>query len=366
MFSQKLTRVILVLFLLILFADPLFGQQAANGTSSGRIVEIKIAAPSLQGNLLGDPAEQNVSIYLPPSYDTLPAKRYPVVYLLHGYAGSNKTWTVDSAEYGYNIQPVLDALIANGKIREMIVVAPNGRNAYKGSMYVNSAVTGNWEDYVYRDVVTYIDAHYRTIARPASRGIAGHSMGGYGAIYLGMKHPDVFGAVYALSPGLLGLEGFDKADPVWKRVAGLTSRKQLPRATLKSPDDFFTNVYLAMSGAFSPNVERPPLYADFLFEERNGTLVRNETVYEKWKSKIPLYLLDEYQQNLLSLRGIFLDYGQNETSGTVRTDTSVFSKALAERSIPHIFEIYAGGDHVNKVKERLETRVFPFFSERLE
>ncbi len=366
MFSKKLTRVISVLFLLILLTDPLFGQQVANGTSSGIIIEVKMTAPSLEGNLLGDRAEQNVSIYLPPSYFTTPTKRYPVVYLLHGYAGSNKTWTVDAAEYGYNILPVMDALIARRGIKEMIVVCPNGRNAYKGSMYVNSAATGNWEDYVYRDVVTYIDAHYRTIARPASRGIAGHSMGGYGAIYLGMKHADVFGAVYALSPGLLGLEGFEKADQVWKRVARLTSRKQLPRATLKSPDDFLTNAYLAMSGAFSPNVERPPLYADFLFEERNGTLVKNETVYEKWKAKIPLYLLDEYKQNLLSLRGIFLDYGQNEASATLRTDTSAFSKALAERSIPHIFEIYAGGDHLNKIKDRLETRVFPFFSERLD
>ena len=135
---------------------------------------------------------------------------------------------------------------------------------------------------------------------------------------------------------------------------------------MKSPDDFSTNVYLAMSGAFSPNVERPPLYADFLFEEINGKLVRNEAVSEKWKAKIPLNLVDEYKQNLLAMRGIFLDYGQKEGSASLRTNTSLFSKALAERSIPHIFEIYAGGDHLNKVKERLETRVFPFFSNRLD
>jgi len=365
MFNQKLPGFILALFLLISFAAPSCGLQAAKGAASGKVIEVKIAAPSLKGNLLNDPAEQNVSIYLPPSYETAPTKRFMVVYLLHGYAGTNRTWTVD-AEYGYNIQPIMDALIASGKIHDMIIVAPNGRNAYKGSLYVNSAVTGNWEDYVFRDVVTYIDANYRTLARPASRGIAGHSMGGYGAVYLGMKHADVFGAVYALSPGLLGFGGLDRADPVWKRVAGLTSRQQLPRATLKSPADFSTNVYVAMSGAFSPNIERPPLYADFLFEELGGKLVRNEAVYAKWKAKIPLHFLDEYKPNLLSLRGLFLDYGQNEGFANIRTDTSLFSRALAERSIPHVFEIYAGGDHLNKVKERLATRVFQFFSDRLD
>ncbi len=366
MFDQRLPKFILALFLVILFAAPSFGQPAEQGAAAGKIIEVKIAAPSLKGNLLGDPAEQNVSLYLPPSYETSPAKRYPVVYLLHGYAGTNKTWTTSGIEYGYNIQPIMDVLIASGKIREMIIVAPNGRNAYKGSLYVNSAVTGNWEDYIFRDVVTHIDANYRTLARPQSRGIAGHSMGGYGAVYLGMRHADVFGAVYALSPGLLGFGGLDVADPVWKRVGTLTSRQQLPRATLKSPADFSTNVYVAMSGAFSPNVGRPPLYADFLFEERDGKLVRNEAVYAKWKAKIPLNFLDEYKPNLLSLRGLFLDYGQNEGFANIRTDTSLFSRALAERSIPHVFEIYAGGDHSNKVKERLETRVFQFFSDRLD
>jgi hypothetical protein len=81
---------------------------------------------------------------------------------------------------------------------------------------------------------------------------------------------------------------------------------------------------------------------------------------------MPLYMVEEYKQNLLRLRGIFLDYGQKEEFSHIRSTTSSLSKALAERQIPHVFEIYEGGDHGNKVRERLETRLLGFFSDRLD
>jgi S-formylglutathione hydrolase FrmB len=365
--NPKLLRFILALLLLVLFARMALPQQATQRVASGRLIEIRITAPSLKGNLLGDPAEQYVTIYLPPSYDASSAKRYPTVYLLHPGGGSNKTWTNnDPARVNIPIQPALDALINGGKIREMIVVAPNGKNAYIGSFYTNSPVTGNWEDYIYRDAVAYVDSNFRTLARPSSRGIAGHSMGGFGATSIAMKHPDVFSALYALSPCCLGMEGdFDEANPAWKRVENLTSKDQLPKEP-KSLDDFYTNVLVAMSAAFSPNSGRSPFYADFLYTERDGKLERNDTVYAQWKSKMPLYMVEDYKKNLLSLRGIVIDYGQKEGFSHVRIASTLFSKALAERSIPHIFEVYEGGTHTNKVKERMETRVFQFFSDKLD
>jgi S-formylglutathione hydrolase len=367
MFNQKLLRFILAFFFLILFARPAFPQQAAERAASGRLIEIKIAAPSLKGNLLGDPAEQSITIYLPPSYDASPSKRYPTVYLLHPFGGSNKTWA-NSDPLGVNIpiQPALDALMSSGKIREMIVVGPNGKNAYIGSFYTNSAVTGNWEDYIYRDVIAYLDSNFRTLARPSSRGIAGHSMGGFGAFSIAMKHPDVFSTLYALSPCCLGLEGdFNEANPAWQRAGNLTSKDQLPKGP-KSPDDFYTNLFVAMSAAFSPNSGRSPFYGDFLYRERDGRLERDDVVYAQWKSKMPLYMVEDYKRNLLSLRGIFIDYGQKEEFSHIRIANTLLSKALAERSIPHIFEIYEGGTHINKIKERMETRVFQFFSDKLD
>ncbi|MDQ3688235.1 MAG: alpha/beta fold hydrolase [Acidobacteriota bacterium] len=360
---QNSSRVVTGFFIFILLACPAHGQEAAKQRISGKLIEVKISSPSLKGNLLGDPAEQPIAVYLPPGYDASPSKRYPTVYLLHGFGGSSKTWTRGSQ---WDIEPLLNAMMGDGKIREMIVAVLNGKNAYGGSFYTNSAVTGNWEDYVIRDVVAHMDANYRTLSRSSSRGIVGHSMGGYGAVAVGMRHPEVFSAVYALSPCCLGLEGdFKEANPVWKHVGSVTSKDQLPGEP-KSLDDFYTKVYAALSAAFSPNASHAPLYSDFLYQERNGKLERNEAVAAKWQSKMPLYTVEENKQNLLSLRGLFVDYGQKEEFSHIRLATSLFSKALAERGIPHVFEVYEGGTHSSKIKERLETRVFGFFSDRLD
>jgi enterochelin esterase-like enzyme len=133
---------------------------------------VKIAAPSLTNNLVGESAEREIQIYLPPSYTTS-NKRFPVVYYLPGYG--------DSGMIGFYLPDEMDKLIQSGKVKDMIVVVAPGTNKLGGSFYVNSPVTGNWEDFITQDVVNYVDSHYRTLAQPASRGITGHSMGGFGA-----------------------------------------------------------------------------------------------------------------------------------------------------------------------------------------
>jgi S-formylglutathione hydrolase FrmB len=163
----------------------------------GTVVETTVACPSLEGNLLGDPARRPLAVYLPRSYRQEPARRYPVVYLLHGYQGSHKQWTAGGNVW--NIRDVMDKLIRGGQVREMIVVMPDATNRFGGSFYTNSAATGDWEDCIVKDLVAFVDAKYRTLPVAASRGIAGHSMGGYGALKLAMKHPDRFGAAYGLS-----------------------------------------------------------------------------------------------------------------------------------------------------------------------
>jgi len=345
-------------------------QQHSGSAAAGKVLEVNVPAPSLKGNLIGDPTEQPIFVYLPPSYETSPTKRYPTLYLLHGFNGKSRIWTTGAFQ-GFSLQPAVDQLIQDGKTREIIVVAANGWNRYGGSFYANSPTTGNWEDFIYRDLVTFVDSNYRTLARPESRGIAGHSMGGYGAIMMGMKHPDVFSALYALSPccTVIG-EDMSEANPVWPSVLSLRSKTDLNMSP-QSPDQFFKLVFVAMSAAFSPNTERTPFYVDFPFQEKKGAcpaspcLDRNETIYAKWRSHIPVYLVDENKANLLKLKGIFIDYGQREQFSHIRTGAKLFSQALAEHNIPHGFEVYADGDHGNKVRQRMETRVFEFFNEVL-
>jgi S-formylglutathione hydrolase len=268
---QKSFRVVLLLVLSALIAPSSFAQEATGRVGSGQLVEFKLSSSALKSNLLGDPVEQRVAVYLPPSYHTSPAKRFPTLYLLHGFTGSIGVWT-KSGYQGMNLQPLMDGMIQDGKIREMIVVVPSGGNAYGGGFYTNSTVTGNWEDYIYRDLVNHIDANYRTLARAESRGIAGHSMGGYGAVVLGMKHPDVFSIIYALSPCCLGLAAdLSEENSAWMKTLRLTAREQL-RGEPKSFEEFFFRAFVALSAAFSPNRERAPFYVDFPYQERDGRL----------------------------------------------------------------------------------------------
>jgi S-formylglutathione hydrolase len=389
---RRLTNAILALCSVLLFAGC--AEKTASHPTSGSITETVIPAPSLHGNLLGDPAEQRVSIYLPPSYDASPNRRYPVVYLLHGFTGTNRTWlidpesennepAVDSRDGGYQRagflkRERLDALIAAGNAPELIIVAPNGRNAYKHSFYVNSPVTGNWEDYVVEDLVAYVDGNYRTLPTAGSRGIAGHSGGANGALFIAMRHPDVFGSVYAMAPCCSGqtfslplLEDPDTGLPtpfwqeVYTRIHALSTTDELSNTFTDRREDFYVSEELAASAAYTPNPDRAPLYSDYLFESRDGALALNEKALERRLALSVFRLIDQHESDLRSLRGILIDYGENEMDDLV-SGNSELAQILAKRGIPFVLEVYAGGDHGNMIAERLESRGLRFFADSLQ
>jgi S-formylglutathione hydrolase len=356
---SKRQRIVLVLLISALWI------RVPTAFAGGKLVNGKVVSPSLKGNLLGDQEEQPFSIYLPPSYQTAPAKRFSTVYLLHGFTGNIQQWTVNGYQ-GMDLCRMMDDLIASHTIREMIVVVPNGGNAYFGSFYTNSVATGNWEDYVCRDLISYVDRNYRTNPHPASRGIAGHSMGGFGSILLGMKHPDVFSALYALSPACLSLESdLGVTNRAWLKAFQIKSRDEI-KGEPKTLDEFYVRVFVALSAALSPDPKRTPLYVCFPFRQVDGRLVPNEPAYGEWHAKMPLYLVERYNENLHKLRGIHVEVGQNDEFPHIRLGSARFSSELAKRDVPHIFEIYAGGDHGNMIRERVEKKVLPFFSRTLE
>ena len=363
-------------------------------TTPGSVVEIVIPAPSLAGNLLGDPAQQRLSVYLPPGYDSSTDKRYPVLYLLHGFTGTNRTWMIDpdspanepvadSRDGNYQHAGMierkrLDSIIAAGVVPELIIVAPNGRNAYKHSFYVNSPVTGNWEDYIVEDVVNYVDANYRTLLSASSRGIVGHSGGGNGALFLAMRHADVFGSVYAMAPCCLGpmyslppLENPDIGEPtpfwqeVYSRISALSTVDQLQNTFTDRPEDFWVNAEFAAGAAYAPNPDRAPLYADYLYEMRDGNFVRNESAIQRRLALSAFHLIDQHEADLRSLRGILIDYGEYEMASLV-SGNAEFARALARRGVPFVLEVYAGGDHGNMIAERFETRGLEFFADVLQ
>src|SRR5688572_22417812 len=169
------------------------------GAGTGTVERVTVHGKALEGNLEGDSPDREVTIYLPPGYRTDQTRRYPVVYLLHDYGLKDDMFT---GRLG-NLTESGDRLASSNGFSAAIIVTPNAFTLHRGSMYSNSVTTGDWEAFIAQDLVAYIDSNYRTINERISRGIAGHGMGGYGALRIAMKRPDIFSSLYIMSAAFL-------------------------------------------------------------------------------------------------------------------------------------------------------------------
>ena len=324
----------------------------------GSIISDEVHAVSLEGNLVGDSPKRNVLVYLPPDYGKQTKTRYPVIYLLHGFTvAANKTWIIENEGLQMNIGAMMNKLIAAQKARPMILVMPDAGNKFSGSFYTNSITTGNWEDFITRDLVKYVDKKYRTLPNPENRGIAGHSMGGYGAVKLAMKNADVFSAVYATSPCCLdAYPNLNAPDDFMVEASNIKSWEDIEKAS------FFARTFLASAAAFSSNPAKPPFFADFPVKKKGETDAIAEQAQARWLANTPMWMIDQYRANLARLRGVAFDVGTKED---LLNSIREFSDALKRNKIQHIFEEF-DGDHIDKTAERVETRIIPFFSRTLE
>lgn len=328
----------------------------------GRLVREKVHGVSLEKTVTGESADRHVSIYLPPSYDTAPNKRYPVVYLLHGITDTDGDWTKPwkAGDPWQSIQGIMNRGIAEKRFGEMIIVMPDERTKWGGSFYTNSSVTGNWEDFTVKDLVAYVDGKYRTLARASSRGIAGHSMGGYGAVKLGMKHPDVYSVVYGMNPAVLDW-GRDLTidNPGFKFL--LTNKVAGPEDAIKG--GLYALGSIVVAQAFSPNPDRPPLFIDLPFAMVDGKVQPSEPAFSRWQENMPVHMVEKYAANLRKLRGFRFDSGYEDEYAHIPPTARALSAALTARGIDHVFEEY-NGDHRNRMMGRtgrLASEVLPYF-----
>jgi len=229
-------------------------------------------------------------------------------------------------------------------------------------MYSSSITTGDFERFIYHDVVAYIDAHYRTIPERESRGLAGHSMGGYGASRIGMKHPDVFGALYIMSPCCLSPMaggGPGPADQMKERaIAGekkATAAKSPADLAAQSPG--FGAAQFATAAAWAPDPKNPPLYFDL--PTKDGVPVPE--IVAKFSANAPLAFVDQYIGFLKQYRAIAMDVGDQDG---LRTDAARLHNIFDNYGIGNSFEIYPG-THVSAVADRFQNHVMPFFSKNL-
>ncbi len=322
---------------------------ATNVDRKGTVEMIKVHGKSLEGNLEGDSPDRDVFVYLPPSYATEKNRRYPVVYFLHGYGiNAEAYWKL------LTVPATADKEMTDGTIHEMILVNPDAFTIYSGSMYSNSPTTGDWETYITHDLVNYIDSHYRTIANRDSRGLAGHSMGGYGTLRLAMKYPEVYSSIYAMSSCCL-MNNPAARPPA--RAPQQNQDKEGKAAPAGRGPGVFAKVLSAEAAAWSPNPQNPPKFFDLPVENDK---VRPE-IAAKWVANSPLAMVDQYIENLKEYHAFMMDVGLQD--GLLASNKEM-DASLTQIGVPHKFETYEG-NHTNHVKDRYEANVLPFFSENL-
>ncbi|MGY4644504.1 alpha/beta hydrolase [Cellulomonas sp. URHB0016] len=318
-----------------------------------------VPAPSLEGNLLGDPAEREVLVYLPPQYfesdDAL-----PVVYYLPGFT---EEWIT-----GVQMPDDLDTAFAT--VDPMIVAVVSGVTSVGGSFFVDSPANGDWETFVTEDVVDYVDENFRTLAAAETRGITGYGMGGFGALNLGMRHPDVFGAVYATTPGLLDADGvadmgfFDSEAHVAEMVDTLEHTGTLDGAEVgETLGDlpYLSQLELAYGLAFSPATDSP--YLAFPYARTGGVVTKDDAVWSAWDAgfgdwdqKVP-----EFRDNLASLSGIGFDCPSNDEFTWIPQGCAYLDAQLTTAGIDHQYTVTTGG-HEDASGRRITEGLLPFMA----
>jgi S-formylglutathione hydrolase len=354
---------------------------AACSTREGVLITRTVEAPSLAHNPMGISDRQQLAIYLPPSYQA-GTHRYPVLYLLPNFNAC--LWRYTGGDFqGFQLRKALDELVRSGTVREMLVVIPNATHWLGGSWYRNSPLTGNWEDYVVREVVDYVDSHFRTIPSAGARGLAGHGMGGTGALEIALKHSDRFGCVYAMSPGLFAANGLQDCGLLndrllqnwqahleqWKVLDDKTRRRAFRdyvQTHLNSPsrERSFEALCISYAAAMSPDLRLPyPHIALPSPGAQNNVLPDLVAHYENgfggWREKAAQYLAKGRP-----LRAITIECGRDDEYPWIRQGADYVSKLMQGMGVANEFVLHEGG-HESRLGWRMETAMLPTVSRAL-
>lgn len=311
---------------------------------NGRLQIETVSSLALQGNPLGDPRRREIPVYLPPSYGSRRGRRYSVLFFLPGFAGTGRG-AVGHNPWKENIVERLDRLIAEGRAREAILVIPDCFTAYGGSQYLNSTATGRYADHVADELVGFVEDKFATVRSPAGRAVFGSSSGGFGALTLGMRRPDVFGHVASHS----GDAGFDAAygPDLLKLCAALEQYGGSPArfaaefraARDKSGFDRAAVNALAMAACYSPNPQSA-LGFDLPVDVRTGE--RIPSVWKRWEALDPVRACAHHAGALRRLRTLWFDAGVRDEF-FLQLGARRLSSALKKLKIAHVHQEHARG-----------------------
>ncbi|NYI41698.1 alpha/beta hydrolase [Demequina lutea] len=309
----------------------------------------------LAGNLLGLSAEITVGVLLPAAYFTSD-EPLPVVYYLPGYSSRGT-----AADMPRLLGDALDA-------SPMIVVTVTGANELGGGWYTDSPVTGNWEQAIVTEIVPYIDSKYRTVASADARGIAGHSMGGYGALTLAMRHADVFGSVFVEEPAVAGEDGVGSADLFGSDarartvIAAIAALEGLSGSALVAAMADFDGFEFSYGTAFAPSAEPP--YFKYPYTLVDGRVVRDDDVWAEWEAGFGSVSSEVAagRSALMSLSAMGIDCGSNDEFRWIFEGCGYLDASLSEAGVPHVYSVHSG-NHGSRLAERLAEVMVPFFAD---
>lgn len=305
--------------------------------SCGRIVIENFESICLKGNPLKDPHVREVPVYLPPGYDNS-QKRYPVIYFITGFTGRGRM-LLNRPSFGESIDQRLDRLISSKTINPAIVVMPDCFTRYGGSQYLDSTATGRYETHIIKELVPFIDKKYRTLKEPSQRAVIGKSSGGYGAIVLAMRHPNVFG-VTACHSGDMAFEycylpDFPQTMIELEKCGGIEKFVEaFYRKPKKQSADMLAINIVAMSACYSPNPKAKPHLFDLPFDVKTCEL--REDVWQRWLAWDPVRMIERHKPDLRQLK-IFMDCGTKDEF-RLYVGSRIFSSRLKKLGIQHVYE----------------------------
>lgn len=311
-----------------------------NPVQTGKIETHRFESDVLKSNPLKDPHVRELAVYLPPGYSA-DSTGYPAVFCLIGYGGTGRMFlNVDPFMEG--IDRRMDRLVNQKKCGPMILVLVDCFTSFGGNQYINSSATGMYEDYIVKEIVPFIKKHYNV----SGNAVLGHSSGGYGAMSLAMRHPDVFQAM-ASHAGDAGFEycylpDFPKALATFRKAGG--PKKWFEEFLLKQnkyqdEGDLTALSILGMAAHYSPNPESD-LGLDLPFDIETGEI--SQQVWERWLSFDPVRMIASHRASLSKLKLLYLDCGTRDEFNMIWGSRMLHSK-LNSMQIEHHYEEFEGG-----------------------
>lgn len=323
----------------------------------GTLVTEQLASSILKENRIGLKTIRDVKVFLPPGY-AQSHRPYPVVYFLH-----NTWWSPNQMFHEGHVVKLLERGFAKQVVKEFIFVVADYTTPTTGSIYENSPVSGRWLDFTVDELVPFIDKRFRTLPDRNSRAVVGDFFGGRGALKLAMVHADVFSVAYALHPVATG-----NGPSAWTFVQIDWPRIHQAKSFAEVGSDGRTQLFVTISQAFLPNLERPPFYCDFFMEMKDGRPTLDVENTRKTKAGFLLEeTLNESAANLRTMRGLAFDWGRFDSNYAHVDANRTFSRLLEDLDVEHEAEEYRGGpwDRLWTDDGRFYTRVLPFLSRHL-